>query len=60
MIWDQPLNAIMNNKCITARYISERVVTIPINPNYTDLEVKQLINVIRMTIEEMGNRKLIK
>lgn len=53
IIWDKPLNLKMGNKCPNTKEISERIVGVPINSNYTIKEAKLLAKKVRSALRKM-------
>jgi dTDP-4-amino-4,6-dideoxygalactose transaminase len=53
MVWDKPLSSLINCKCPNSKEISERIITIPINPDYKRRDIKKISNIIRSSIERI-------
>jgi len=57
IIWNKPLAYFIKNKCKNTKEISERIVGIPINANYSKEDAKSLAKTVKYSLNEL---KLIK
>jgi dTDP-4-amino-4,6-dideoxygalactose transaminase len=54
IIWDKPLSYFFKNDCKNAKEISERIVGIPINANYSEKDAKSLAKIIKNSLKQIG------
>jgi len=53
IIWKMPLNSLYKNRCPNTKEISERIVGLPINPNYSKKQIEFLSETVVKCLEKL-------